>query len=78
MKCLRCPSGESAPALVTVTLERDGTTVVFKNVPAEVCGECGEEYFADEVSERLLSALNEAATRSVELEVRDYPAAPAA
>ena len=27
-----------------MTLERDTTTVVFKNVPAEVCENCGEAF----------------------------------
>lgn len=44
MKCVICKQGENLLGTVTVTLERDGTTLVFKNVPAQVCENCGEAY----------------------------------
>ncbi|MCA9913998.1 MAG: type II toxin-antitoxin system MqsA family antitoxin, partial [Anaerolineae bacterium] len=34
MKCVICKQGDTRPGTVTVTLERGGTTLVFKNVPA--------------------------------------------
>jgi YgiT-type zinc finger domain-containing protein len=34
MKCLICKYEETQPGTTTMTLERDATTVVFKNVPA--------------------------------------------
>jgi YgiT-type zinc finger domain-containing protein len=78
MRCPRCTRGKTRPGKVTVTLERDQTTIVFKNVPAAVCEECGEEYFDQDVTQSLLDAVDEAAKSGVELEVRDYSAPPAA
>jgi len=44
MKCLICKKGETQIGKVTVTLDRGGATFVVKNVPAQVCQNCGEEY----------------------------------
>jgi len=37
MKCVICKIGETKPGFVTVTLQRGETTVIFKQVPAEIC-----------------------------------------
>ena len=42
MKCIMCKQGETQPGTTTMTLERDATTIVFKNAPAEVCQACCE------------------------------------
>lgn len=70
MNCLICKHGETHPGVVTVTLERDGATLVFKQVEAEVCENCGEAYVDEEVTARLLGAANEAARQGVQVEVR--------
>ena len=36
MKCLICKQGETRPQRVTVPLQRSGTTIIFKEVPADV------------------------------------------
>jgi YgiT-type zinc finger domain-containing protein len=54
MKCVICRNGETRPGHVTVTLERDGTTLIVRGVPAEVCENCGEEYVEDSAAKRLL------------------------
>ncbi len=38
---------------VTYTLERDGKFYIIENVPARVCVETGEEFFAPETVDRL-------------------------
>ena len=49
--CAICKQGEVVAGTTTVTLERGGTTVVIKAVPAGVCDNCGEEY-VDETTTR--------------------------
>ncbi len=44
MKCAICRHGITTDGYTTIVLERDQTTVVFKKVPAQICGNCGEEY----------------------------------
>ena len=75
MKCVICKHGDTAPATTTVTLERDGMTLVFKNVPAQVCQNCGEAYLDEATSAHLLATVNEAARAGVQVDVREYVAA---
>ncbi len=75
MKCVICKHGETQPGFATVTLERGPTTLVFKNVPALVCDNCGEEYIADKDTRALLSHGEEAIREGVQVDVRQYLAA---
>lgn len=75
MKCVVCKQGETKPGTATVTLERNGTTLVIKGVPAEVCGNCGEDYIGEETARRLLKDAEEAAQAGVQVDVRRFVAA---
>jgi YgiT-type zinc finger domain-containing protein len=75
MKCLVCKNGDTELGVATVTLERDNTTVVFKSVPAQVCQNCGEAYFDDDIVGRLSTIVDTAARTGVRVDVRDYVAA---
>lgn len=75
MKCVICKQSETLPGHVTVTLERDGLTLVIKGVPAQVCPNCGEEYLDETTSTRLLQTAEESARNGVQVDVRDYIAA---
>ena len=75
MNCVVCKHGETEAGEVTVTLERGGTTLVVKKVPAQVCENCGEEYVGEAVAAALLRKAEEAARAGVEVEVRHYAAA---
>ncbi len=75
MKCVICKQGEVQPGTTTMTLEREATTVVFKNVPAEVCDTCGEAYLDAATTRQLLHIVEEAARLGVQVDVRSYVAA---
>jgi YgiT-type zinc finger domain-containing protein len=75
MKCVICKAGETRQGRATVTLERNGTTLVIKNVPADICANCGEEYVDHETTELLLRTAEEAVKSGVQVSVRDYAAA---
>lgn len=75
MICVICKTGETQPGTATVTLERDGTTVVIKGVPARVCKNCGEEYVEENVTAQLLSTAEDAVRAGVQVDVRTYAAA---
>lgn len=75
MKCVICRNGETRSGKATVTLERDGTTLVIKGVPAQVCANCGEEYVDEATTNRLLETAEEAARAGVQVDVREYAAA---
>jgi YgiT-type zinc finger domain-containing protein len=74
MKCVICKHGETAPGLVTVTLQRKETTVIFKNVPAEVCNNCGEYFLDEKVTERLTIQAENAVKNGAEVEILRFVA----
>ena len=74
MKCPICKKGEMNASVATVTLERGAITLVFKEVPADVCGNCGEAFHSEEVTRALLAQAEEAAHAGVERDVRAYAA----
>ena len=74
MKCVICKNGETGSGATTVTLERGGTTVIIKQVPAEVCENCGEYYLSEEVTSHILALAEEAVRHGAEIEVLRYAA----
>lgn len=74
MNCVICRTGEMAPGSVTVTLQREESVVVIKDVPAQVCADCGEYYLETAVAERIHSLGEGAVARHAEVEVLRYAA----
>ena len=72
MKCVICKHGETELSTTTLTLERSGTVVTFKEVPAQVCTNCGEAYVADEISMKLLAMAEQSVRDGIEIGVRKY------
>lgn len=75
MNCVICRQGQTQPGVVTVTLERGATTLVFKGVPAQVCANCGEAYVDDTTTDQLLAAAESAVKAGVQVEIRAFVAA---
>jgi YgiT-type zinc finger domain-containing protein len=69
MKCLICKQGETHPNSATVPLQRNGTTIIFKGVPADVCSNCGEYYLSEDITGRLLERAEQAVQNGAELEI---------
>jgi len=69
VKCVICESGDTRPGTATVTLQRGETTVLIKDVPAEVCGNCGEYYLDDEVARKVYGQAGDAVNRHAEVEI---------
>ena len=75
MRCIICKHGHIQTGKATVTLERDGLTLVIKGVPAMVCSTCGEEYVDEDTTARLLQTAEQAAGAGVQVEIREYATA---
>ena len=75
MMCIVCKQAETRAGVTTVTLERDGATLVFKDVPARVCPNCGEDYVDASVSDALLRSAEALAAAGTQVDVRRFPAA---
>ena len=74
MKCTICKTGHTHPGTTTVTLERDNIVVVIREVPADICEDCGEYYLSEPVSGRVYANAEDAARRHVEVEIQRYAA----
>lgn len=74
MNCVICKQGELHEGTATVTLQRDETTVVVKDVPAEVCDNCGEYYLSEAMSADVLGLAEEAVRKGAEVEITRYAA----
>ena len=75
MRRVTCKHGDTRPGTATVTLTRDQLTLVVKDVPAQVCENCGEEYIDADITARLIQTAEEAAQSGVQVDVREYMAA---
>lgn len=74
MKCVTCKTGDLQPqsVSVSVTVNRQGALLVVEGVPALVYDNCGERYFDDAVSARLLELTEQTLQPGVRLDVRQY------
>lgn len=74
MNCFICKHGYTNPGRVTVTLQRGDTTVIFKEVDADVCDNCGEYYLSEEVTGKLLKRGELAVENGAEVEILKFAA----
>ena len=71
MKCFMC-KGETEQKLVNYLLDVDNRIIIIKEVPANVCKQCGERYFDDDVMENLEKIIEDVKNVSIEISVVNY------
>lgn len=71
MKCFMC-RGKTEKKLVNYIVDMDTTIIIIKDVPANVCTQCGERYFDDEVMKKLEKIIDNIKKISVEISVVKY------
>ncbi len=62
MKCFLC-KGQLEERLTNFMIDVDNCFIIVKNVPSQVCGQCGEVSYSDEVTaklERIVKAVRKA------------------
>jgi YgiT-type zinc finger domain-containing protein len=67
-----CKHGETKQGTTTVTLEKGSSTIVFKEVPAQICDNCGEKYIDESTTKELLSKARNIVKNGVEIDIRKY------
>ena len=72
MKCTICKHGETKLGATTITLEKGNSTIVFKEVPAQICDNCGEKYIDQTTTKDLLSKAREIVKNGVEVDIKKY------
>jgi len=60
--------------MTTVTLQRDKSVVVIREVPAEICDDCGEYYLSEAIAHRVYADAADTVQRQVEVEIQRYAA----
>jgi YgiT-type zinc finger domain-containing protein len=75
MKCVICKHGETKDGTATITLERGNSTIVFKDVPAQICNNCGEKYVDSKTTKNLLKKANELVKNGTEVDIRKFQVA---
>ena len=74
VKCVICKQGETYPGETTVTLKREITTVIVKNVRAEICEICGEYYLSEDMTRQIRAQAERAVRNGAEDEIVRYAA----
>jgi len=74
MSCVICRNGETHKGRVTVTVQRGDTTVILKQVPADVCDNCSEYYLSSEVVAQLFDRAEAAVKSGAEVEILRFAA----
>lgn len=72
MTCPICKYGKTKQDHVTVTLERGKTAIIFRDVPADVCENCGEAFHSSEITSELLRQAEAAIVHGVEVDIRRF------
>lgn len=75
MKCVICKSGETRAGTETVTLTRGEAVIVVRDVPADVCEQCGETYVSGAVADAVLKQASAAIDGGARMLVSAYVAA---
>ncbi len=74
MKCVICKTGHTQLGTTTVTLQRGRSVVVIRDVPAQICDDCGEYYLDDATARRVYADAEQGFQRHVEVEIQSYVA----
>ncbi len=74
MNCVLCRHGDTLPGIVTVTLQREQSTLIIKGVPADVCVNCGEYYLSEAITGKVLKLAEDAVQKGAEVEILRFAA----
>jgi YgiT-type zinc finger domain-containing protein len=74
MKCVFCKHGTTYTGTVNVTLERDNCIIVLKDVPADICENCGEYYLSQITTAAVFARAERSIHRNAEVEILRFAA----
>ena len=70
--CMFCKCNTVKESATTHVVNYKNCIIVIKNVPCEECEQCGENFYTDEVAERLEQLVSVAKRLMQEISVIDY------
>ena len=71
MNCLMC-KGNLEDKNTTFMVQLDNCIIIIKNVPSQVCKQCGEVSYSDEVTKQLERLVNTVRNSITEITVINY------
>ena len=72
MECVICKNGTTEDGFVNVPIVRKDKIIFIKNIPAQICNNCGEYYIDTSVAKEIYEKANERMNQGVEMEVTQY------
>jgi YgiT-type zinc finger domain-containing protein len=72
MECVICKNGTTTNGFVNVPIVREDKIIFFKNIPAQICNNCGEYYLDNDIAKEIYFKANERMNQGVEMEVTQY------
>ena len=71
MKCFMC-KGSLVDKLTTFMVDTDKCIIIVKNVPSQVCNQCGESSYDNEVAKQLEKIVDSLRMSITEIAVVNY------
>ena len=72
MDCIICKNGTTQPGNDTLTFEMDGHLIIIRDVPGEVCENCGHFYISSEAAIAVQKKTRKAVADGAEVEILKY------
>ena len=72
MNCIICRQSELIDGFTSIPFERDEFRLLIKNVPAQVCPNCGEAIVDEDVAMQLIGKAEDAYAEGLIEDIRDY------
>ena len=72
MDCIICKNGTPLEGKDTVTFEKEGHLIIIREVPGEVCDNCGHFYVASEAAIEIQKKVKRAFADGAEVEILKY------
>jgi len=70
--CTFCKAS-TEPGVSTFTVDLGNCVVVIRNVPSDVCTQCGEAYYSTEVMQKLYEIVDSLRSTMTEVAIVNYP-----
>ena len=72
MNCIICGQAELIDGFTSIPFERDEFRLLIKNVPAQVCLNCGEAIVDEDVATQLIRKAEDAHAEGLIEDIREY------
>ena len=72
MNCLICRQAEIVDGFTSITFERKEFRLLIRNVPVQICPNCGDAIVTEDTAARLLSKAEDVIQEGVLEDIRDY------